>query len=425
MSLFRGSVIISITVLYFAAAVSAQTGTVPQQQPMMQQPRLQQEQQRQDPIRLQPFKTPPISVVQNGVTISQQDPNQPNLSNRTMPAGFGTPYPTGLQPNQPVKAAMSQTDPTANLMTVNPITVQGQEPQRVHVGRAEPPNKVIPFFLNPDEQKELDDFLVRWEKYSTSIKRYDVDFYMFIYDPTIPGAEPNKPYKTTFGYFKYIANPLRFVYHVEGEWIKDAKVKRDGDKNPLVFAEKLIIDEKSVYKYEYNAKTVLQVNVPPEMIGKGIADSPLPLIFGAKAADLKRRFSMKIMSPSSQNETIWLQAKPLQIEDQQEFSMLEIILDKKTLQAKGLRKYDINNKTYWVYDLKSPAINGRMNQILDDLKTWFTPTVEKGWKHEINDWVLEAANSRPAAAPAPNQAPNTRPIGNAAQRNEIPLYQPQ
>jgi TIGR03009 family protein len=305
------------------------------------------------------------------------------------------------------------------------------------VGHAEPTTRIIPFFLTPQEQQELDEFLIRWEKYSLGIKRYDVDFNMFLYDEAIPGSIPGKPYKTAFGYFKYIAKPLRFVYHVEGEWIDNKKVERDEKKNQHIYAEKIIIDEKSVFKYEFGAKKVLQVNVPPELIGKGIADSPLPLIFGAKAEDMKKRFSMKIVTAEQHKNTqIWLRAKPLLIEDQQEFSQIEIRLDKDSLRATALKKDDINGKAFTAYTLLSPKINDRLTSFLEDIRKWFTPTVPDGWTLDVNDWVLEAQMAqRPATTVLPTTpsgnvpaipATPQPPFANQPQppRNEIPLYQP-
>jgi TIGR03009 family protein len=292
-----------------------------------------------------------------------------------------------------------------------------------HMGRSEPAYKIIPFFLNPAEQQELDAFLARWEKYSADIRRYDVDFNMHLYDPTIPGAEPNKANKVTFGYFKYNANPMRFAYVIEGEWQGNKKIKREGDKNPNIFAEKVIIDEKSVHQYDYNSKTVRQINVPPEMIGKGIADSPLPMIFGAKADELKRRFSMKIVSVPGREDSVWLHARPLLIEDQQEFKQLEILIDKRTLHARGLRQWDINDKSYKVYELMLPVINPKIGPILEEIKTLFTPTIERGWKHEVVNWVVPASPSPavPSPAAAMPQAqiadPQSQPY-----RNEVPLY---
>jgi TIGR03009 family protein len=405
----------------------------------------------QQPIRQMPLQTPPKTVIHNGVPVYQPNPaipNQPAMANRTMPTGYGSPYPTGqLLPNNnnPVKVATTQTAgsvyglPPQNQPPTNPPTLNQPNPnqpatttehQRQFVGHAEPPNRIVPFFLAPQEQQELDEFLIRWEKYSLGIKRYDVDFTMFLYDETMMGSIPGKPYKTTFGYFKYIAKPLRFVYHVEGEWVGDKKVERDEKKNPNIFAEKIIIDEKSVFKYEFNAKKVLQVNVPPELVGKGIADSPLPLIFGAKADEMKKRFSMKIVtSEQYKSSQIWLQAKPLQIEDQQEFSQIEIRLDKESLRAIALKKEDINGKAFTVYTLLTPIINGRLTSFLEDIRKWFTPAVPDGWTHEVNDWVLEIQMAQqPTTTALPGTIPATTqpPFANQPQqpRNEIPLYQP-
>ncbi|MDR0704198.1 MAG: hypothetical protein LBF88_04345 [Planctomycetaceae bacterium] len=386
----------------------------------------------QQPLRQMPLQTLPKTVMQNGAPVYPQpfnSPNQPGMANRTMPTGYGSPYPTGqTHPNYPVKVATTQMPgsvygvPPQNQTTTLP---QPQQTQRELVGHAEPITRIIPFFLTPQEQQELDEFLIRWEKYSLGIKRYDVDFNMFLYDETIPGSIPGKPLKTAFGYFKYIAKPLRFVYHVEGEWIDDKQVKHDEKKNRNVLAEKIIINEESVFRYDFNTKKVQQVNVPPELIGKGIADSPLPLIFGAKADDMKKRFSMKIVTNEQHKNTqIWLLAKPLLLEDQQEFSQIEIRLDKETLRATALKKEDINGKACTVYTLLSPVINGRVTAFLEDLKKWFTPAVPDGWTLDVQDWVLEVQTAQQPTTTIRPATPQPPIVNPQPARNEIPLYQP-
>jgi TIGR03009 family protein len=414
----------------------------------MQQPRIQQQPIQQQPLQAQQMQMPPFGT-QGGTSVYQNLPSQ----NSPQPTGqSGTPQvaqqpgmqqPGWQQPVLRVATAPSASVPAGQSVPLyapgvpnqptqvaQPGTVEGIPvviPQGMtHMGRAEPANRIVPFFLNDAEQRELDEFLARWERYSGDIKRYDVEFNMLAYDPTIPGAVPNVPHQRTFGNFKYIANPMRFVYVIEGEWRNDEKIKRDDGKNQHIFAEKIIINEKSVFKYEYNSKTVYQVNVPPEMIGKGIADSPLPLIFGAKADELKRRFSMKIIP--RQDEAIWLIARPLLVEDQQEFKELEILINRQTLHALGLKQTDINGKAYKVYELRiPPKINDRLNAIADDLKAHFTPDVPRGWKHDVHDWT---APSQPPPAsgaaqpqmgnPMPPQVPQHTP---PQQRNEVPLYE--
>lgn len=467
------------------------------QQPTAQQEQLrrdprQQESVRQQPIRMQTFQTPPKTVIQNGVTVYRQDPNQTaqypatpyrqtqfraddNRTGevpRTMPTGFGSPYPTGLDPNA-IRVASTQTDPNRSADSVydrqpdparfqavpGAVSASGHPPagnvyvpptpgvltpgaphsvlpqpaapgregaQRVHVGRSEPPNRVVPFFPTPEEQRELDEFLVRWEEYGKNIKRYDVDFELWIYDPTNPVAIPGKPLKRPFGSFKYIA-PNRFVYHVDGEWIEGAKLKRDKNR-PRIVEEKIMIDGKSVFYYDYNAESVRQINIPPELIGKGIADSPLPLIFGARADDMKKRFSMKIVTaPQRRDKEIWLRARPLLMEDRQEFQEIEIRLDKKNLRAIALKKDDVNGKAYDVYVFENVKINNRIGQLFEDLKQFFVPEIPKGWKHEVVEYAQIAPPDRQPAAgthsvvAAPAASPHDP---RTPSRNEIPLYSP-
>lgn len=457
---------------------------------------------QQDPIRMQTLQTPPKTITHNGIPVYQQQPGRPNYSGssatqphapeRTMPAGFGSPYPTGTtmvasNPNAPntgntsnvygvspavqpqpatgpvaanhggvpsygyvydpkpqgpmaVNYGAAQTaSATANPASTDHANVAGPaaHPQLAHMGRSAPASRVQPFVLTQEEQRELDEFLVRWERYSQTIKRYDVDFTSYYYDAAVIRANPadvGKPVQTTFGFFKYVA-PSRFVYNTEGEWVGGKQVKREKqreDEHPKAFAEKILIDEKTVFYYDYNAKTVKQINIPAEMIGKGIADSPLPLIFGAKAEDMKKRFFMKIVTSEQHKATqIWLQTRPRHIEDQSEFSQLEIRIDKKTLRAMALKKdLDVKGNAYKVYVLNEPKINDNLDRIRETLTGFFRSDIPKDWKHVVEDYtVMQAeATPRPQDRPGhPVQPAPAQPHGNVArepQRNEIPLYSP-
>lgn len=423
------------------------------------QPPAQQQPMQQQPIRMQTLQTPPKTVLHNGVTVYQHDPNAAT-SNRTMPPGYGSPYPTGLQanpePNQGLRVATTQTDPnrrTGSVYGLPPLNnapappaqpAVGQAPiasahtavpgtgvpgnggdirgaQRAFVGRAEPPFRIVPFVLDAREQQELDEFLARWERYSDTIKRYEVDFTAYIYDPTVPRDDQSKPNKVTFGYFKFI-KPNQFVYHLEGEWKNGAQVKRNEKEEATlgIEEEKIIINEKAFFHYDYLSKTVRQINIPPDKIGLGIADSPLPLIFGAKAGDMKKRFFMKLVTREDKKDTeIWLQTRPRLIEDQQEFRQVEIRLDKKTMRATAIKKDDINGKAHTVYVLSNPKINP--NDFVDNIIKLFTPSVPRGWKHQVED-MPEVIVADPAP-PAHPGIPATG-IAGPAPGNEIPLYTP-
>ena len=453
MNIFRPVIVLSIlsyACLYWGAMVSAQTssplGTIPIQ-PSQTQPKalqrvqsapLQQGQLQAQPLQQQPVQAPLFGTNQASGSVYQ------NVTAANPAAQPGTPQgPIGnnrqASPTQPaiqqVQGGQMLYNPDGNRtpLTVQPSVQQppqqlaaGQQPAAgqppmvmPHSGRTEPVNRIVPFVLTPDEQRELDVFLARWEKYSTSIKRYDVNVNLHEYDMTLPGAKPNEATKVCFGYFKYIANPVRFAYVIEGEWRDGKYVKRDGDKNPDIYAEKTIIEEKRVFNYDYASKTVYQINVPSELIGKGIADSPLPLIFGAKAEELKQRFSMKIVI--REDGLIWLSARPLLIEDQQEFKELEILLEK-DLRARAIKKHDINDKSYKVFELKDTKINPPFANVFDDMKNFFTADKPIGWKLEVKDWIAVQP-----AQPAPALGVPQPQLGNPAQQysspDAIPLYQ--
>jgi len=458
---FRSLLLLSLALLFGGANVSAQTfplqqqsaqpqQTVQQQQQRIQQVPLQQQPMQQQQIQAPPMQTPQFGTQGNPSIYSQnsaQPATQPGVGQ--MPVGqipmgsnAGQRYAAPIDVNQSMRVATANSGVPAGQSVplydpngvnrapqmVQPPAGQGIPQGMQHIGRAEPANRVIPFFLKPEEQRELDEFLVRWERYSTSINRYDVNFNLFIHNPEVAimnKMAPDQPLKTAFGYFKYIANPRRFVYAVEGEWQGGKQTKWDKDKNSFILAEKIIIDEKSVYQYDYPAKTVLQLNVPPELIGKGIADSPLPLIFGAKADDLKRRFSMKVerISVNQGNETvdmIRLYARPLYIEDQQEYKELEILLFEKNLMARGLKQWDINGSAFKIYDLRDPVINPKDRfSPLEIIKEWFTADVPNGWKREERNWVAPSPPPPSSIAPATTQPQFANPS------NGTPLYRAQ
>lgn len=432
--------------------------------------------EQQQPIRPQTLQTPPKSVQQNGVNVYRQDPNQPNSTyqpptpkqgffraaappispsgteNRTPTPGFGAPYqpgPVRVASGQPVAQptagpAYGQPQPTpqpgyyAPQPGAQPMPGTPQPRPRVHVGRAAPESRVQPYFLNPQEQRELDEFLVRWEKYSDTIKNYEVQFLRHEFEmEKLDGRADlqNTLRRSTFGNFKYCASPSRFFYHVEGEYIKDpetgkgVKVFAEKDETGSIEQEKIIINEKAFYQYDFNGKKVLQVNLPPEVVSGGIAKSPLPLIFGAKAEDMKKRFSMKIVThPNAQDREIWLQVRPMTLEDQQEFRELEIRLDKKTLQAVAVTRFEINGTSISRYQLYGAKVNPILGNISRWIRDHFVATIpDRDWTHEVVEWTEDMQAETPEPNPAASNrgvAEPYRPPNPQPPRNEIPLYQP-
>ena len=233
-----------------------------------------------------------------------------------------------------------------------------------------------PFTLNPDEQKELDTFLVRWENFNAIIKRFDVDFNLFEYDPAIPGATPNSPHRISFGRFVYAADPKRLRFDVEGEWRDGKQIVRRRDENPYIHAETIIIRGRSIVRYDYNSEMVLQINASPEMIEAKVANFPLVLAFGGKADDLKQRFSMKV---EHREGHVVLYARPLLAENHWKFRELVMMLDGETLHPRGLKWHD-RGTGYKVFALR------RIRQGMMAGDQFTTPVIPPDWRRETYDW---------------------------------------
>jgi hypothetical protein len=128
---------------------------------------------------------------------------------------------------------------------------------------------------------------------------------------------------------------------------------------------------------------------------------------------------MRIMPVPGRDDLVWLHARPLLIEDQQEFKELEILLDRRNLTAVGLKQWDINGNTYSSFQLETPRINP--NTPFADFIRRFASDVPRGWRHEVVEWVAPApVPSSPPPIPSMQQPQ----IGTPPQ-HQVPLYRGQ
>lgn len=93
--------------------------------------------------------------------------------------------------------------------------------------------------------------------------------------------------------------------------------------------EKWVCDGKQVLMINDAEKQYEAIDLPEEMRGKNIVESPLPFLFGMKAAEMKKRFQMDLIDYNPQTKIAKLTAIPLQGRDAQNFIRAEIQLDTK------------------------------------------------------------------------------------------------
>lgn len=93
--------------------------------------------------------------------------------------------------------------------------------------------------------------------------------------------------------------------------------------------EKWVCDGKQVLMINDAEKQYEAMELPEEMRGKNIVESPLPFLFGMKAAEMKKRFQMDLIDYNPETRIAKLKAIPLQARDSQNFIRAEIMLDTK------------------------------------------------------------------------------------------------
>lgn len=385
------------------------------------------------PNQVLPNQTPPKRMTVNGEQVDPQQyarqqqfspqpsyqatspqPGMPQLAVNTTQATYGTAAPNPAYGNAHIASPQAQPslvpeNPASPLSSISrPQVSAPQVPIQQQL-----PTPPAPFQLTSEQLKELDAFLLRWEEQSSKIKRFELGFILCYFAGGVdPNSDPTKETFRAYGLFNYVA-PDKILYNVLGE-IKDGKLVKESR------AEKKLYDGKSFYEYDFNAKKVVEYPLTPEMRSKGVADGPLPLIFGAKADDMKRRYWMRIVTePSYREKEVWLEIWPRWREDAVEFNRIELRLDAVKLEPIAMRKHEINGLSKTDYIFRDVKINNSLDKMLEIVKSLFTPDVPFGWTREVRDFT---AQMQPQQVAGQNLMPNSASLPQPAQ--ETPAAEP-
>ena len=260
------------------------------------------------------------------------------------------------------------------------------------------------FQLNALQQAQLDATLNAWQANNKGIKTFQCAFQRWEYDPVF-GPSNNVPLYKNVGQLTY-SQPDKGSFQItethkwqanppvagqpaptQGTWVKQADVTSDH----------WVCDGKSVYQYRPDLKQLVEYPIPPQLQGQGIADGPLPFLFGADPAKLKERYWLKLDQQQNQDPNqIWLIALPKFQAQAANFTEVDVILDAKLLLPMYMQVWMPNRSHHtYIFDGK----NASVNQLLDRIQALFTrPSVPFGWKHVVeNDPLQQAAQPKPAA----------------------------
>ena len=269
----------------------------------------------------------------------------------------------------------------------------------------------MPFALTPQEEARVDQILRAWEQQTSTIKTYKCEFTRWEYGTIGFGQNPedkNRLLTEGTGELKYSA-PDKGMFKVTSIKVynsKTGKYENGGAEN----LEHWVCDGKSVFQIDHKEKTRTEKPLPPEMQGVAISDGPLPFVFGAKAAKLKKRYWIREIKSTDPDETIWLRAYPRYQADAANFRYVEVIIGRKDLMLKAIQmfrpSYDPQqgNESRTAFMFEKTSFNGAFDNVFKD---FVAPDVPRSYKKV----VLQPAPEQPPV----NNAPSLRPEERSAQ----------
>jgi len=339
---------------------------------------------------------PAVFTAQNPQTDSTPQPAVQPSAQSAQPAVQSAPQGTAsTQPVQPAQA--SQTSPAAANAAA---PSSGILTENANASSAAPANGILPppegFSMTAEDEKLLDQFLLRWEEFGRHIKRVACEVQIKEHDGGLfmQNTKGGKiPLSHTWGKFKFIA-PNRLSYHVEGEYAYQPGASSD-DEPKMEFKKgsgelKYVCDGKSWAEYDFKNRVVHIYSIPEDQWNQDLSmDGPIPLFFIANAKNLKNRFYLNIVTPKSRTSSeVWIEAYPRLAADSGSFQRIIIILSLTDLQPTYMRKYYINGKSYSELWFQNVTINKGMWDIEAD--------VDFGWEKKVMDETFAITPIEPA-----------------------------
>jgi len=246
-----------------------------------------------------------------------------------------------------------------------------------------PPMLGAPFTLTPEEEATLLRVLQRWEEATSRVKNLECRFTRFQYDPVFGSG--TTPVAVDQGEIKYVA-PNKGLFRV---------FQPQNFAEPR--AEQWICDGKAIYEFDYANRQLIEYPLPPEAQNRPVSEGPLPFVFGAKAAELRDRYYLRVVTPSHARGQVWLEAWPKWQNDATNFQRATMIILWEDMTPFALELIEPNGKNRTVFRFQEVKINAR--NILDPLglfeESWLRPRTPPGWTRVVRELSATQAAQRP------------------------------
>lgn len=310
---------------------------------------------------------------------------------------------------QYVQGARTQTQPAQQGQTARQPLAAAQGQART----AAPAQAAAPFPpLNAAAEAQLNQLLASWEMQSKGTKTLECGFKRWHFDMLAAPAGVHARYAE--GAIKYAA-PDRGLFRVDSllyfTHMQEGKPQFAPKVNPKTrlntHGEYWVCDGEKIIEYDRNKEECNIQDLPPNLRGKEIFNSPLPFVFNLDAAKIKQRYWIRQVKAPEGTDVYMVEAWPKTQEDRAQYKLVQIALNKKTFLPHALILYppNFNAKTaaewdhYEFTDVKrNGIIAGVMNSFL---KNFIPQKPPANWKVHRNPYM--PTNPQMAQQPAAPQ----------------------
>jgi len=278
---------------------------------------------------------------------------------------------------------------------------QGGQPQanQQQGDQAQHPLAGVPFILSSAEQAEMDQLLAAWEQQSNGTKRLEAKFRRWHFDPLAAPAGVHATWAE--GVIKYGApdmglfrvDQLKFFSGIVES--KPTYKSVDGQ-----FGEHWVCNGKELLEFDRSKKECRIQQLPPEMQGKDILESPLPFVFNLNAARIKERYWVRrIEAPAG---VFVIEAHPKRQADRAQYLFVRIVINDKTFLPQALILYgpNFNPTTAAAYD-HYEFMDVERNTLRQGMAAWGTLFINE---RPPADWKVIRDVFRPAGPQQPQMA---------------------
>jgi TIGR03009 family protein len=224
--------------------------------------------------------------------------------------------------------------------------------------------------LSPAAQAQLQQLLVNWEAQSKGTKTLECTFSRWHYDMF---AAPAGVHATRAdGVIKYAA-PDKGLFRVDRLVFYTGMVDGKPQFNPQngQFGEHWVCNGTQLIEFDRSKEECRIQDLPPNMQGQQIFNSPLPFVFNLDAQQIQERYWVRqVEAPNP--DILLIEAWPRRQEDRAQYKLVQIALDPKTYLPQALLMYapNFDAKTapkwdqYEFSDVKRNAIGAGLQKFL-------------------------------------------------------------